>query len=129
MAGFLAFIIPLDPGASAPGQPAHPIAAPTVTHPIAPGGPPPGYWGGVAPPQPTHPIAPGGPPPGYWGGVAPPQPTPPIWIPIPPPPGGAKPEHPIYYPPVIWPEPPQKPQPGEPPLEAKIIWTPQTGWG
>jgi hypothetical protein len=72
------------------------------THPIAPGGPPlgiwgggnvpmptppiflpggeapPGYWGGVAPPLPTHPIAPGGAPPGYWGGVAPPYPSHPI---------------------------------------------------
>ena len=37
---------------------------PFPSHPIAPGGPPPGYWGGVAPPLPTHPIAPGGPPPG-----------------------------------------------------------------
>jgi hypothetical protein len=47
---------------------------PSVSHPIAPGGPPPGYWGGVAPPLPTHPIAPGGPPLGFWGGVAPPYP-------------------------------------------------------
>ena len=59
------------------------------THPIAPGGPPPGYWGGVAPPQPTHPIAPGGPPPGYWGGVAPP------WVSHPIAPGGPEVTHPI----------------------------------
>jgi len=84
---------------------------PSVSHPIAPGGPPPGYWGGVAPPLPTHPIAPGGPggsPPGYWGGVAPPyvdiglpgsQPHPSHPIVIPPDaiaPG--VPSHPIYWP-------------------------------
>jgi hypothetical protein len=73
--------------ASQPGFPTHPIAPggpppgfwggvapPLPTHPIAPGGLPPGFWGGVAPPVATHPIAPGGPPPGYWGGVAPPHP-------------------------------------------------------
>jgi hypothetical protein len=33
------------------------------THPIAPGGPPPGIWGGAPiPGYPAHPIAPGGPP-------------------------------------------------------------------
>jgi hypothetical protein len=59
-------------GGPMPGGP-HP------SHPIAPGGPPPGYWGGVAPPYPdqglpgqqpgvSHPIAPGGRPPGIWGG-------------------------------------------------------------
>jgi hypothetical protein len=91
-----ALIIPLS---GIPGVP---------THPIAPGGQPPGIWGG-APPYvdiggpgqqpgishpiapggqppypsqgpgfPTHPIAPGGQPPGYWGGVAPPYPSHPI---------------------------------------------------
>jgi hypothetical protein len=51
-----------------PGQGGHP------SHPIAPGGQPPGYWGGVAPPTVGNPIAPGGQPPGYWGGSAPPYP-------------------------------------------------------
>jgi hypothetical protein len=140
MAGFLAMIIPISdarPDQGLPGQPpgywggvapplpTHPIAPggppPGIwpspghpSHPIAPGGPPPGYWGGVAPPYPTHPIAPGGRPPGIWGGAPPyvdiggpgpqPIPTPPIYLP----PGfipGLKPEHPIYIPPSIWPSP------------------------
>jgi len=123
---FLAMIIPVEPG--------------TPTHPIAPGGPPPGYWGGVAPPQPTHPIAPGGAPPGYWGGVAPPQPTHPI-APGGPPPGiwgGAPPHvdiggpapqpgpsHPIVLPPDL---PTELPPPDGRPIEWKVAWTPQTGW-
>jgi hypothetical protein len=57
---------------------------PSVSHPIAPGGPPPQIWPGPGypdqglpgqPPQiwpspghPSHPIAPGGRPPGIWGG-------------------------------------------------------------
>jgi hypothetical protein len=88
---FLAMITPLSSGGhpdqglpgAPPGiwpSPGHPA------HPIAPGGPPLGFWGGVgqpypdqglpgAPPgiwpspgHPAHPIAPGGRPPGIWGG-------------------------------------------------------------
>ena len=86
------------------------------THPIAPGGPPPGIWGptdprpgyglpgggggggdvGIwpSPGHPAHPIAPGGRPrpPGIWGGAGEGFPTPPIHIPAPPtepPPDGA----------------------------------------
>jgi hypothetical protein len=70
-----------------------------------PGGPPLGFWGGVAPPLPTHPIAPGGPPPGIWGGANEPFPTPPIYIP---------------RPPVPFPEPP--PEGNKPP-------PPGGGWG
>jgi hypothetical protein len=104
---------------------------PFPSHPIAPGGQPPGYWGGVAPPypdqglpgappgvwpspgHPAHPIAPGGRPPGIWGGAPPyvdiggpgaqPIPTPPIYLPPGTIPG--HPEHPIYIPPGIWPNP------------------------
>lgn len=54
------------------------VAPPLPTHPIAPGGPPPGIW--PSPGVPTHPIAPGGPPPGIWGGGNEPFPTPPIPI-------------------------------------------------
>jgi hypothetical protein len=101
---------------------------PSVSHPIAPGGPPPGYWGGVAPPHvdhtlpgsqphPSHPIAPGGPGGtpggglGFWGGVAPPYvdqglPLPPK--PTEPPPDGAV-----------------KP----PPPEGGWGFTPAYGWG
>lgn len=73
------------PQPGAPGQPTHPIYNPPYpsqgpgfpTNPIAPGGPPPGIWGGGGvgnypdagfpapqppPGQPTHPIAPGGQP-------------------------------------------------------------------
>jgi hypothetical protein len=118
----LYWIIPAE---LSPGAPTHPIAPggppPGIwpdpgypAHPIAPGGPPPGYWGGVAPPLPSHPIAPGGRPPGIWGGAPSypdiggpgpqPIPTPPIYLP----PGtipGLKPEQPIYIPPTIWPNP------------------------
>jgi hypothetical protein len=75
--------------------------------PIMPGEPP-GIW--PSPGHPAHPIAPGGRPPGIWGGAPPyvdiggpgpqPVPTPPIYIP----PGfvDGKPEHPIYFPPGVW---------------------------
>jgi hypothetical protein len=108
---------------------------PYPSHPIAPGGSPPGIWGGPplypdqglpgpqppgppgiwpSPGHPAHPIAPGGRPPGIWGGppLYPDQGLPgPQPIPTPPiylPPGtipGTKPEHPIYIPPSIWPSP------------------------
>jgi hypothetical protein len=88
-----------------------------------PGGPPLGYWGGVAPPLPTHPIAPGGPPPQIWPSpghpahpIAPGGPPPGIW------PSPGHPAHPIAPggpPPGIWPSPghPAHPiAPGGPPL-------------
>jgi hypothetical protein len=102
-----------------------------------PGGPPLGFWGGVAPPLPTHPIAPGGPPPGIWGG-APPYPD--IGGPGPQP----HPEHPIVLPPVepggppvqIWPSPghPAHPivlpdPPPNPPDEDGFVKPPPTGGG
>jgi hypothetical protein len=133
-----------------PGHPAHPIAPggppgvvsppiyyppypdqglpPYPAHPIAPGGSPPGYWGGVAPPLPTHPIAPGGPPP---------SPSHPITLP----PGtipGTKPEHPIVIPPappgvpthpIVLPPPGSAEQPEVlANWDAKAVWTPQSGW-
>jgi len=110
---FMAMIIPISSG----GEP---------THPIAPGGPPPGYWGGVAPPYPDHglPVPPGGAPPGYWGGVAPPLPTNPIA------PGGRPPgiwgggNVPMPSPPIYFP-PPGSPPPlgiwgGRPPAYVDI---------
>jgi hypothetical protein len=102
----LAIIIPLGP-VEGGGTP---------THPIAPGGPPPGIW--PSPGYPAHPIAPGGPPPGIW--PSPGYPAHPIVIP--PAPGGGFPSHPIVIPPPpvgIWPSPgyPTHPiAPGGPPL-------------
>jgi hypothetical protein len=109
---------------------------PYPSHPIAPGGPPLGFWGGVAPPyvdiggpgpqpRPEHPIyfpPPGQPPLGFWG---PPDMPPGYW-------GGGmgpgvkpqpRPEHPIVLPPNL---PPQTPEGG--PIDWKVGWTPQTGW-
>ena len=157
---------PILPG---PGVPTHPwvppsgqppgywggVAPPLPTHPIAPGGPPPGIWPGPgypahpiapggpppsiwpSPGHPAHPIAPGGQPPGIWGGGNVPMPTPPIYLPpdtIP----GLKPEHPIYIPPsspgvpthpIVLPPPGS----GEQPevltnWEVKTAWTPTSGW-
>lgn len=96
--------------------------------PIMPGDKPPGIWPsppeGIAP-HPEHPIAPGGKPPTIW-------------------PSPGHPEHPIYLPPGIWPNPPegQAPHPEHPivipppegvppdtpPLQVKVVWTPQSGW-
>jgi hypothetical protein len=100
----------------------------------------PGIW--PSPGHPAHPIAPGGPPLGIWGGGNVPMPTPPIYIPVPPPSGGgehpelpiyipifpahpivipmppvsgAHPEHPIAYPPLVWPPIPAHPIAGPPP--------------
>jgi len=124
---------------------------PGPSHPIAPGGQPPGFWGGVAPPHPdqglpgqqpgiwpspghpSHPIAPGGQPPGYWGGVAPPHPDQGL-------PGqgggggGGQPSHPIVLPPVepggppvqIWPSPGQ---PSHPIVQPPLPEPPQEGGG
>jgi len=94
---------------------------PGPSHPIAPGGRPPGIWGGPplypdqglpgSQPHPSHPIAPGGRPPGIWGGPPlypdqglPGQP-PGIWGGAPPypdqglPGGQPHPSHPIVIPP------------------------------
>lgn len=114
---FLALITPLTGGG---GVPTHPIApggpppgiwpAPGFpAHPIAPGGPPPSVW--PSPGHPAHPIAPGGPPPGIWGGGNVPMPTPPIFIPgIP---GGPGEPPGIWVP--VYPTPPiAMPDPGEP---------------
>jgi hypothetical protein len=86
------------------------------THPIAPGGPGLGFWGGVAPPWVSHPIAPGGPPPQVWPGPGrPDQGLPPvlgIW------PSPGYPSHPIAPggpPPSIWPS-PGRPDQGLPPV-------------
>lgn len=85
MQPYLALITPLSSG----GQPDQGLPVPPggvgiwpspghPAHPIAPGGQPPGIWGGAPPyvdiggpgwqPRPSHPIAPGGRPPGIWGG-------------------------------------------------------------
>lgn len=86
MAGYLAYIIPIDAGAR-------------PEHPIAPGGPPPGIWPGPGPlPHPEHPIVlppiePGGPPVQIWPKPGPfPHPEHPIVLP--PPPGGTTPAPP-----------------------------------
>lgn len=107
MAGYLAYIIPID-------KDAHP------EHPIAPGGRPehpiyypPGIWGGANEPFPTPPIVlppdkPNMPPLVIWGGGNVPFPTPPINLPgQPPPPEGG---------------PPQKL------VEWRTAWTQNTGW-
>ena len=92
--------------------------------PIYPPANPPGIWGGGNVPMPTPPIQlppwliTGGQPPHIWGGGNVPMPTPPIanvpglppmgpnW---PPGGGGGDGEH-------------------EPKFEAKVAWTPETGW-
>ena len=130
---------------------------PRPSHPIAPGGPPLGIWGGAPPPYPAHPIAPGGPPPTatppiYYppsvggGPVYPPS----IWGPTDP-----RPSHPIVLPPyepggppvIIWgptdprpshpivinpplPPPPDPPEGGKPPPpEGGWGFHPEYGWG
>jgi hypothetical protein len=132
-------------GGPMPGGP-HPA------HPIAPGGPPPGYWGGSAPPYPDQGLP--GQPPGYWGGVAPPYPD--QGLPGQPPrpsQGGPFPTNPIVLPPyqpggppvTIWPSPGHPshpiviPPPPPPPPDAEAIkpppetggwaYAPAYGWG
>jgi hypothetical protein len=111
-------IIPPGGGGGAPGYPAHPWVPPWgPAHPIAPGGQPPGFWGGVAPPWvdttppgpqpgPSHPWIPPRPgqgqPPGIWGGANEPFPTPPIFIP------------------------PNAPPVDPPTDESKVVW--KSGW-
>jgi hypothetical protein len=124
----LCLIIPLESGGGIP------------THPIAPGGPPLGIWGGAPLPTPTppiyyppypstgpgfptHPIAPGGPPLGIWGGppLYPDQGLP-GWQP--------RPSHPIApggRPPGIWGGPPLYPDqglPGPQPIPTPPIYLP-----
>jgi hypothetical protein len=113
---------------------------PGTSHPIAPGGQPPGIWPGVpgqglpgqppgvwpSPGHPSHPIAPGGPPPGVWPG----QP-------------GHRPDQGLPQPPGMWPgQPPQPGQglPGQPPQPDQglpgggappgyiLVWVPGHGW-
>jgi hypothetical protein len=142
-----ALIVPLgDLGGGGGSPPVFP------THPIAPGGSPPGIWGGSGQPMPTPPIAPGGPPPGVWpsppvgvwpnppgGGGHPGHPIAPgsppgFWggsgqpMPMPPIyPGGSPgaPTPPIYYPPGVWPQPPGQ---GMPPTIMPPIALPPMVW-
>jgi actin cytoskeleton-regulatory complex protein PAN1 len=139
MQPMLCMIVPLSAG----GEP---------THPIAPGGQPPGIW--PSPGHPAHPIAPGGQPPGYWGGAPPPYPdqglpgrppypsqgpgfpTNPIVLP-PYQPGGPpvtiwpSPGHPSH--PIVIPPPPPPPPDGEavkpPPEGGGWGYAPTAGWG
>jgi hypothetical protein len=75
--GYWGGVAPPHPDQGLPGSQPHP------SHPIAPGGRPPGIWGG--PPLYPDQGLPGAPP-GYWGGVAPPYPD--QGLPGPQPPGG-----------------------------------------
>jgi hypothetical protein len=87
---FLAMITPLATGPVDPGY------NPPGVGPGLPGGPP---YPSQGPGFPTHPIAPGGPPLGIWGGAPLPWPTPPIHYPPQQPPypsqGPGFPTHPI----------------------------------
>jgi hypothetical protein len=146
MQSFLAYITPLASG----GEPSHPIA---------PGGPPPGIW--PSPGYPAHPIAPGGGPshpivlPIPPDAIAPGVPTHPIYIPVEPghpiviPPeaiGPGVPTHPIVLPPLppeVWPGPgqpahpivipPDAVSPGVPShpivLPPPVVWPPNVGVG
>jgi hypothetical protein len=109
---FLALITPLSSGGGG-GEPSHPIA---------PGGSPPGIWGGAPPyvdigfpgqqPHPSHPIVlppvqPGGPPVQIW-------------------PSPGHPSHPIVIPPL----PPPPEEGGKPPPDSGGWgYHPDYGWG
>jgi hypothetical protein len=134
MAGYLAYIIPVETGGLGGPRPDNTLP-----------GQQPGIWGPPGP-WPTPPIAmpPGGSagqPPGIWGPTDP-RPTPPIYIPpegSPPPLGiwgptdprpgyglpgpQPHPEHPIVPPPNL---PPTTPEGGK--IDWKTGWTPATGW-
>lgn len=107
MAGYLAYIIPIDQAA----HPEHPIVLPPG--PIRPPGNPPGTWGGANEPFPTPPIVippdkPNVPPLLIWGGGNQPFPTPPIQLPgQPPPPEGGQPVKLVEW---------------------RTAWTQNTGW-
>lgn len=95
-------------------------------------GEPPSIW--PSPGHPAHPIAPGGKPPGTWGGAGEPMPTPPIVIP-PTEPGKPPlviwgPDDPRPTPPIHIPGLPEPPVGGDRVqlIEWKTAWTPQTGW-
>lgn len=110
--GFWGGSPPPYPDQGLPGQPPYPSQGPGFpTHPIAPGGPPLGTWGGVAPPWVSHPIAPGGSP-GY--------PSHPIYYPPYPSQGPGFPTHPIVVPP---------PPSTEPPVEGVKPPPEGGGWG
>lgn len=158
---FLALITPIGEGpvqppsgGGQPGYPTHPWVPPYgPAHPIAPGGPPLGIWGGggvgnypdagFPGQQPGGPVYPSQPiyrpDLGFWGGSGPgvmPQPYPDQGLPGQQP----RPTHPIYYPPVIWdpsrptnpitnPGDPNHPEGGrQPKIEWKTAWSPSTGW-
>lgn len=140
-----------------PGRPTHPIYNPPYpsqgpgfpTHPIAPGGAPPGIWGGSGQPYPDAGFPgpqPGGPP-GIWGGPwQPPHPSqgpgfptnpivlppyepggPPVYISHPIAPGGERPTHPIVHPPL--PPPPDGEAVKPPPEDGGWGYAPGAGWG
>jgi hypothetical protein len=141
MRPFLAYIMPVETGG--PVDPGFGVGSPGS--PGGPGGPGGGLgiWGGpFDPPRPTHPIAPGGRPPGIWGG---PPLYPDIGGPGPQPPTGVPPGiwGPPQMPPGFWgggmgpgvqPQPhpdhtlPKPPDPVEPPVEWKAVWHPTEGW-
>jgi hypothetical protein len=122
----LAYILFLEGTGNRPDQ-GLPGAPPGVnvpvfpTHPIAPGGPPPGVWPG--PGYPAHPVAPGGPPPGVWPGPG--TPTPPIYYPPgiwPLPPSGNYPDQGLPVPPGVWPSPGHPAHPIAPGGQPPGIW-------
>jgi hypothetical protein len=127
MESFLAMITPVS-GAAPPPQPPLGIWGPPSGFPTNPivlppgtGGPPLGFWGGVAPPWVSHPIAPGGPPP---------VPTHPIYIPVYPSQGPGFPTQPIVLPlPPNYPEPPPGGEEKPPPPDGGWGYHPQYGWG
>jgi hypothetical protein len=136
-APFLALITPLGSGGvpdqGLPGQPPGIWPSPGhPSHPIAPGGQPPGYWGGVAPPYPDQGL-PGRPP---YPSQGPGFPTAPIMLP-PYVPGGppvsiwpnpGNPAHPIVLPPPP-PPPPDNEAIKPPPETGGWAYAPEYGWG
>jgi hypothetical protein len=126
-------------------MPGGPTPMPPIYYPPAQ---PPVIW--PSPGHPAHPIAPGGSPPGIWGGAPLPVPTPPIYYPpVQPPviwPSPGHPAHPIVLPPgqppTIWPSPGvpshpivlppvdiPPPEGEEAKWQVQTYWTPQSGWG
>lgn len=132
--GYWGGVAPPHPDQGLPGSQPHPDHGlpgwqPRPSHPIAPGGRPPGIWGGPPlypdqglpgpQPHPEHPIV--IPP----GSLAPGIPSHPIYWPIEPThpiaPGGQPPTptHPIVIP---------GDDEANPKFEVKTAWTPSTGW-
>jgi hypothetical protein len=141
--GFWGGVAPPYPDQGLPGGQPHP------SHPIAPGGRPPGIWGGAppypdqglpgqppgiwpSPGYPAHPIAPGGQPPGIW--PSPGYPSHPIVLP-PYEPGGPpvtiwpNPGQPTH--PIVIPQPPENPPEGNkpPPEGGGWAYAADYGWG